>query len=108
MVKRASLRAAPRVVESKALKGKLVRIGNSRGVRLPKAVIEQAGLTTDVEIAVRDNRVVISSATNDNPRAGWDEAFAKAFALHGRAEPEENWEDWQNLPNEFDEKEWTW
>ena len=43
------------------MKAQIVRIGNSRGVRLPKAVIEQAGLTEEVELEVRGNTVVIAA-----------------------------------------------
>ena len=89
-----------------SVKAKLVRIGNSRGVRLPKAVIEQAGLATDVEIAVRDSQVVIRSASANSPRAGWDRAFKLAIAKHGPAEPMDP--GWELTPNDFDEKEWTW
>jgi antitoxin MazE len=106
LAKRPSRRAAPRVPKSRALKGKLVPIGNSRGVRLPKAIIELAGLTSDVEIAVRDNQVVISSAKRKNPRAGWEEQIKKALAEHG--DDIDEFRDWQSFPNEFDEKEWTW
>jgi antitoxin MazE len=90
---------------------KLVRIGNSRGVRLPKAVIEQAGLVDEVEIAVRRGEIVLRPGGDTRPRAGWDEAFKKALA---ELPPDflererEEWADWQNMPNEFDEKEWTW
>ena len=54
------------------MKAKLVRIGNSRGVRLPKPVIEQAQLTDEVEVSVRDGAVLIRSAAH--ARAGWAEA----------------------------------
>jgi antitoxin MazE len=91
---------------------KLIRIGNSRGVRLPKAVIEQAGITNGVEIAVRGDEVVLRPlSSKKNPRAGWEAAFKKALA---ELPPDflererEEWADWQNMPNEFDEKEWTW
>jgi antitoxin MazE len=104
--KRSRRKAAPRGPGSTAVKAKLVRIGNSRGVRLPKAIIEQAGLTSDIEIAVRDNQVVISSSSSENPRAGWEEQIKKALAEHG--DDIEEFRDWQNLPNDFDEKEWTW
>ncbi len=43
------------------MKTRLVRIGNSRGVRLPKAIIAQAGLTEEVELRVRDGAVVIAN-----------------------------------------------
>ena len=53
----------------------LIRIGNSQGVRLPKAVIEQAGLTKDLELEVTDGGVVIRPAKR--PRQGWAEAAAE-------------------------------
>jgi len=61
-----------------AVRTQLIRIGNSRGVRLPKAILEQAGLERDVDIAVHDGAVVIRAAVH--PRAGWAEAFATMAA----------------------------
>ena len=52
----------------------LVKIGNSRGVRLPKAVIEAAGLGEQLDLEVRDGAVVLRSA--DTPRRDWGEAAA--------------------------------
>jgi antitoxin MazE len=63
------------------MKTYLVRIGNSRGVRLPKAIITQAGLTDEVELGVRDGAVVIAHATP--PRSGWADA---ARQMHQRNE----------------------
>ncbi|MBI3029332.1 MAG: AbrB/MazE/SpoVT family DNA-binding domain-containing protein [Candidatus Rokubacteria bacterium] len=54
------------------MKARLVRIGNSRGVRLPKPLIEEAGLSDEVEVRVRDGAVVITGASR--PRSGWAEA----------------------------------
>jgi antitoxin MazE len=94
---------------SGTLTAKIIRIGNSRGIRLPKAVIEQAGLEDNVEIAVRGEEVILRSA--GRPRAGWAKAFRKAladlppdFLERERVE----WANWQNMPNDFDEKGWTW
>lgn len=58
---------------AQAIRTKSIRIGNSRGVRLPKAILEQAGLERDVDIEVRDGAVVMRAAVH--PRAGWA-AFA--------------------------------
>ena len=58
------------------MKGRLVRIGNSRGVRLPKPVIEEAGLTDEVEVRVRDGAVVIRPIAQ--ARSGWAEAAQRA------------------------------
>jgi antitoxin MazE len=51
------------------MKTRLVRIGNSRGIRLPEALIAQTGLTEEVELHVRDGAIVIERAST--PRAGF-------------------------------------
>jgi len=81
------------------MKARLVRIGNSRGVRLPKAVIEQIGLRDDVELQIEDNRIVITAAAP--PRTGWAEA-AKRLASESRG--------LLDAPSRtrFDEDEWQW
>jgi len=87
---------------------KLVRIGNSRGVRLPKAVIEQARLGDEVELVVGDHEVVLKSL--EHPRAGWDEAMRQAIAEDGGELTQEDRE-WLNAPIDAsvdDEKEWPW
>ncbi len=55
------------------MKTRIVRIGNSQGVRIPKPLIEQAGLSGEVEITVQEGSLVIRSVAR--PRAGWVEAF---------------------------------
>jgi len=54
------------------MKTRLIRVGNSRGVRLPKSLIKAAGLTDDVELRVRDGVIVIARVTP--VRSGWAEA----------------------------------
>jgi antitoxin MazE len=54
------------------MKTRLIRIGNSRGIRLPKPVIEEAGLSDEVGLRVRPGAVVIHPAAG--PRAGWGDA----------------------------------
>jgi antitoxin MazE len=86
---------------------KLVQIGNSRGIRIPKALIEQAGLIGNVELNLRDGELVIRpvrKARKGNPRAGWDEAMAKAVREHGNELTQED-KDWIAFPNAFDQKE---
>jgi antitoxin MazE len=82
------------------LKARLIRIGNSRGVRLPKPVIEQAGLEEHVELQVRGRAVVISS--RQRPRRGWAEAARRMRELR-----EDRLLD-KPTPTRFDEKEWRW
>ena len=83
------------------MKARIVKIGNSRGVRIPKPLILQAGLKGEVEISVEDNRLIICGT--DRPRAGWAEAFRSMAArgddalldgnsVHGSRWDEEEWE----------------
>ncbi len=62
------------------MKTRIVQIGNSRGIRIPKALLEQTGLKGEIEILVEDDALVIRSAKK--PRAGWTEAF-REMARHG-------------------------
>lgn len=55
------------------MKARLIRIGNSQGIRIPKPLLEQTGLSGEVEISVKDHSLVIRAARK--PRAGWDAAF---------------------------------
>ena len=82
------------------MKTRLVRIGNSRGVRLPKAIIDQAGLTEEVELGVRDGAVIIARATS--ARSGWADA-----ARHMRQRGDDQLLD-PPVPTRFDEEEWEW
>jgi antitoxin MazE len=82
------------------MKTRIVRIGNSQGVRIPKPLLEEAGLPSEVEVTVEDNRLVIAPASR--PRAGWAEAFA-AMAERG----EDGLLD-APTPTEWDETEWEW
>ncbi len=67
---------------------KLVAIGNSRGVRLPKAMIEQAGLGdgAELELEVVDGAIVVRRRRH--PRQGWAEA-ARLLAERGEELPPE-------------------
>lgn len=57
------------------MKTNLVRIGNSRGIRIPKALLEQCHLRDEVELEVRDDHLVVRSPTK--PRSGWEDAFRR-------------------------------
>jgi len=83
------------------MKTELVRIGNSRGVRIPKPFIEQCRLGGTVELRVANDCLIISPG--HQPRQGWDDAFrASSHAAHDELMLE------TTEPNEFDHKEWRW
>ena len=82
------------------MRARIVRVGNSRGVRLPKPLLEEAGLAEDVELRAEPGRIVIESASR--PRAGWADA-ARTMAARGEDEFLDD-----AIPTEFDVEEWTW
>jgi len=81
------------------MKVKLVRIGNSRGIRIPKSVLEQCGFQEAADLRIEKNRLVL--VREHRPRQGWEEAFIAAGpssndellleALHSSTFDRENW-----------------
>jgi antitoxin MazE len=84
------------------LKTRIVKIGNSQGVRIPKLFLEQSQLLDDVELELQQDQIVIRSARR--VRAGWDAAF-QAMAAHG----DDQLLDGATIEaSAWDEDEWTW
>lgn len=83
------------------MKVELIRIGNSRGIRIPKPVLEQCGFKDTVELRVEHDHLVITPGRE--PRQGWEDAL-RAAGLSAHDEPLLD-----GLPsNDFDEAEWRW
>ena len=82
------------------MKTRLIRIGSSRGVRLPKPLIEESGLPEEVELRVRNGAILI--APRSAPRAGWAEAAQRL------REREEDRLLEPPTPTHFDETDWQW
>jgi len=83
------------------MKTSLVRIGNSRGIRIPKAIIEQCGFRDRLEMTVRGRTLVVAGARR--ARQGWEEAFARGAPA---GEDETLMPD--ALATSWDEAEWRW
>jgi antitoxin MazE len=85
------------------MRTKLIKIGNSQGVRLSKAIIEQVGLGKDIELEVFEDEIVIRPA-NRKTREGWAES-CKAMAAAG----DDVLPDWPQISlTRFDDEEWEW
>ncbi len=57
------------------MKTKVVKIGNSRGIRIPKSIIHESGLKSEVELEVSDGHIIIKPISVN--RKSWDTAFKK-------------------------------
>lgn len=82
------------------MRTRLVELGDTRGVRIPRELLDEAGLDAEVEVTRSGKTLVISRASS--ARDGWDEQFA-AMAKRGEDEPLD-----PETPTEWDENEWTW
>lgn len=67
------------------MRGRIVKIGNSRGIRIPKPLLEQTGLEEEVEIRVEDDHLVIGPREAGRARTGWSDAFKRMAAQGGDA-----------------------
>jgi antitoxin MazE len=83
------------------MKAELVRIGNSRGIRVPKPLIEQCGLGDKVDLRVENGCLIISPERR--ARHGWEEGFRAAGSSAEDERPLAS-----AAANEFDRTEWRW
>ena len=81
-------------------KTRIVRIGNSRGIRVPKVLLDEAGLPDEVELRAEPGRLVVSAASR--PRAGWA-AIARAMHQRGHDALLD-----APTPTTFDDTDWQW
>ena len=84
------------------MRARVIKIGNSQGIRIPKTLLEQTGILDDVELEVEKNQIIIRPISN--PRTDWDNAF-KAMAdkgddalINGKT----------GISHSWDEEEWQW
>ena len=82
------------------MKAHLVQIGNSKGVRLPKAVLEEAQLGDEVDLKAEPGCIVIRAVRKT--RAGWAEA-----ARQMNARGDDRLLD-PPASTQFDREEWKW
>lgn len=82
---------------------KVIKIGNSRGIRIPKSIIEQSGIKNEVELEVKEDKIIIKSLSE--VRKNWNSAFQKMSENNDDLLLDEN-----NLSNQnsWDSEEWTW
>ena len=84
-----------------SVKVKVVRIGNSRGIRIPKVILDQYHINDEVELETKEDCVIIKSS--HIAREGWEKSFKK---MHENREDVLMIDD--SMINEFDEEEWEW
>jgi antitoxin MazE len=83
------------------IRTRLIKIGNSQGVRIPKAVLDQLAFSDTIELVVDGSQLVVRSSTH--PRATWASQFTQ-MAANG----DDQFLDSDLISTAWDESEWTW
>ncbi|MBA3886658.1 MAG: AbrB/MazE/SpoVT family DNA-binding domain-containing protein [Acidobacteria bacterium] len=81
-------------------KTRIVPIGNSQGIRVPKPLLDAAQLPDEVEVSAEPGRLIVRAARG--PRFGWAEAAGRM-----RAQNQDQLLD-ATVATRFDGDEWTW
>ena len=84
------------------MKTRIIKIGNSQGIRIPKLLLDQTSLGEEVELELQQNQIVIRPAYR--ARYNWEDKFM-AMAEQG----DDKLLDGDVLvPTIWDEEEWEW
>lgn len=81
---------------------KIVQIGSSKGIRIPKAVLIQCNFLHEVTMKIDKKRLIIEPVQNQ-PRKGWAESIRAEKKLSKIKEEKVGY-----IPTKFDEEEWEW
>jgi antitoxin MazE len=84
------------------IRSRIVKIGNSRGIRIPKILLDQAKLGDEIEVEVQGDKLVVRSVRT--PRQGWDDKYAE-MALRG---DDKLLDSESGLTGNWDKDEWEW
>ena len=88
------------------MRTKLISIGNFKGIRLPKAILEAALLVDEVRLRLEGGKLVITPARRwRRARAGWAQTIRDEIRQAGTPEVDAAW---QGFPNSWDKKGWRW
>jgi antitoxin MazE len=82
------------------MKAQIIQIGNSQGIRIPKMMLEETGLSGEVELQVHPDGLLIRSVKR--PRGNWDAEF-RALAEVDDDQPLVG-----GTATGFENREWKW
>ncbi len=84
------------------VKTRIVKIGNSQGIRIPKLLLEQSNLGEEVELALEQDQIIVRASRP--VRYEWDAAFRSMSERGDDALLDGN----EMVPSGWDEEEWEW
>jgi antitoxin MazE len=82
---------------------KIVKIGNSQGIRIPKIILQESQISNEVELIAEHEQIIIRSIKKT--RSGWDESF-KTMAQNNDDKLLD--EEQLSYQSSWDKEEWEW
>lgn len=86
------------------MKSKIVKIGNSKGLRLPKSVLEQCEFNDEVTIHVKDKKLIVASRKKS--REGWAKEFERLTKNQKKTKDE--LKEFRDFTTQWQKDEWEW
>jgi antitoxin MazE len=83
------------------MKSQIIQIGNSQGVRLPKALLEESGISGEVDLVLHEEGILIRALKRK--RTGWEEALKRMMEHE-----EDELVDSGSFTTDFDRRRWQW
>jgi antitoxin MazE len=83
------------------MRAEIIKIGNSKGLRIPKAILEHCGMKKAVNLHVEAHALIVTPC--EEVRAGWDQCFQLMAQKR-----DDTLLDTDSLKHSWDEEEWQW
>lgn len=91
-----------KIIVGTVIKTRIIKIGNSQGIRIPRLLLDQVDLGQEVELELQEDSIVIRPA--QSARQGWDEQFR----LMARRDDDRLLDEEAATLSRWDETEWEW
>lgn len=82
------------------MRSQIIQIGNSQGIRIPKIMLEDSGITGHVDLELHPDGILIRNA--QRPRSTWEAAFKQV------AENDDESGSVEHPSGNFDKRSWQW
>jgi len=86
------------------MKVQIIKIGNSKGIRIPKSTLKDCGFRDEADMQVKDNKLILSPVKK--AREGWEEQFIKL--TKNQINPDDDLKEFREFTTEWEENEWEW
>jgi antitoxin MazE len=83
------------------MKAEIIKIGNSKGIRIPSAILKQCRIVKEVNLTVEDHTLIITPS--QEVRLGWGNSF-KQMAHNNDDQLIDN----EDINNSWDQEDWQW